>query len=469
MQVRRFPPSAVALLAVVVGSSLDAVTGWRGAAAVAGAAFAFYTLRELPRTGRRGRAMLVAGGLVALACLLLRPDPLPILARALDHAAALAGLFTALGFLREAAESSPLVCDCGGLLVRQPPGRRYMVLSWGSHMVALVLNFGVLSLLGTMVVRGNTVAAAGGDDRVVAIRTRRMMTALLRGFATMTVWSPLSVSFAVTQTVVHGLPWSRLLPLQMGLALLLQGLGWLLDRAAHPATDAPAPPPGGWGALVRLGALIAAVVATSVAVAEGLGLRLTTGAVLVVPWAALAWLAAQHGTAGPAGALAAAGGQLARRLAVTLPNLRDELAMVGGAMFFGGVLAAFVTPDATARLIGALGLPPLALTVLLAWAVMALAQLGLSQIVTVTLLGSALADLGRLGVDPLVLASGLMGAWALSACSTPVGAAILTIARLAEVPVGTVARDWNGRYVLGGALLLAAWMAGLQALLPHLG
>ena len=469
MQARCFPISAFALLAVVVGSSLDAVTGWQWAAVLAGASFAFYALMELPRTGRRGLVMLAAAGLAALACLALRPAPLAILARALERAAALAGLFTALGFLREAAESSPLVYDCGGLLVRQPPGRRYLVLSWGGHLVSLVLNFGVLSLLGTMVVRGNTVAAAGGDEGVVAIRTRRMMTALLRGFATMTVWSPLSVSFAVTQTVVHGLPWSRLLPLQMGLALLLQLLGWLMDRAAYPPAAVPAPSSGGWGALVRLGLLVAAVVAASVVVAEMLGVRLTTGAVLVVPWAALAWLVVQHGAEGPAGALVAAGDRLARRLAVSLPNLRDELAVVGGAMFFGTVLAAFITPAVTARLVGALGLPPLALTILLAWVVMGLAQVGLSQIVTVTLLGSALADLSRLGVDPLVLASGLMGAWALSACSTPVGAATLTIARLADVPVGTVARAWNGRYVLGGGLLLAAWMAGLHVLLPHLG
>jgi hypothetical protein len=96
---------------------------------------------------------------------------------------------------------------------------------------------------------------------------------------------------------------------------------------------------------------------------------------------------------------------------------------------------------------------------------MALAQIGLSQIVTVSLLGGSLGGLAHLGLHPLVVASGLMGAWALSACSTSVGAAILTVSRLAQVPTRTIARDWNGLFVVLGALLLAAWMVGLSFVL----
>ena len=149
---------------------------------------------------------------------------------------------------------------------------------------------------------------------------------------------------------------------------------------------------------------------------------------------------------------------------------RNEVFMLSGAMFLGTVVTAFISPAATAHVIAVLGLPPLVLTILLAWSVVLLAQIGLSQIVTVTLLGGALAEIHGLGVNPLVLASGLMGAGALSACSTPVGAAILTIARLSGVPMRVVARDWNGRYVILGALALAGWLAVLHLCLgPSLG
>ena len=108
---------------------------------------------------------------------------------------------------------------------------------------------------------------------------------------------------------------------------------------------------------------------------------------------------------------------------------------------------------------------PVAVSVLLAWGMMLLANFGVPQIVTVTLLGSAVTNLTRLGIDPLVLASGLMGAWSLSATTTPVGAAALTVARLSGVTATTVAHEWNGAFVRVGAGLVAVWMVLLSALL----
>jgi len=63
----------------------------------------------------------------------------------------------------------------------------------------------------------------------------------------------------------------------------------------------------------------------------------------------------------------------------------------------------------------------------------------------VTILGGALADLAALGLPPLAVASGLMGAWALSICATPVGAAVLTVAR-----VGGAGLLALGKQVLAG-------------------
>lgn len=464
--------SAVALAGVVAGSSLSAVGGWAWALDAAGAALVVYVLREGALMARGGGAMLAAAVASSVVAWLFLDRPGPVLHRALTESAAVAGLYTALGVLREAADSSALIRRCGEWMVRQPPGRRYAVLALGSHMIALVLNFGVLSLLGTLVMRGNTPEAAGGDPRVMAIRCRRMMSALLRGFSVMTVWSPLSLAFAVTQSVIPGLPWGRLLSIQVVLALSQLGLGWALDRRDFPPGRAAVPsarlaPEAAAGAnpLYALGALVAAVMGGAILVAVLLRVRLVMGAVLMVPVSALVWLIAQRRGEGLAVATVSATLTLARRLRIALPAFRNEVAMLAGAMFLGTVVSAFVTPDRTAWAIGLIGLPMVCMPALLAWAMMLLAQVGLSQIVTVTLLGGALADLTRMGVDPLVLASTLMGAWALSTCSTTVGASILTIARLVEVSVPTVARTWNGRYVLYGALLLAAWSFALQAVL----
>lgn len=123
-----------------------------------------------------------------------------------------------------------------------------------------------------------------------------MMTAIIRGFATMTVWSPLSVSFTVMQGAVPSLSWWPLLGVQLVLTALLMALGWLLDRRAFPPVKAPAgeAEAAGWRPIGQLAALVAAVVVTSVALAEVLGVRLVVGAMLVVPPAAILWLVAQH-------------------------------------------------------------------------------------------------------------------------------------------------------------------------------
>jgi hypothetical protein len=459
LQAARAIIASLALVAVVIFSILRAVWAWPPAGPAAAATLALYLLLEgwaAKRGGRKVMAMALAAAIAAIAIL---PSPWRLLLDAGVQAAALIGLFTALGFLREAAETSGLIQRCGELMVRQPPSRRYLALALGSHLIGLVLNFGVLPLVGTMVVKGNTAEAASGDARLVAIRQQRMMTAIVRGFSAMTVWSPLSVSFTVTQSAIKGLSWWPLLGVQLLLTVLLIVLGWLLDRRAFPATPAEHDSGTDWRPLGQLAALVAAVVVASVAAAEILGVRLVVGAMLVVPPAAVVWLIAQHRAIVPALV------HLGRRLAVSMPGFREEVTMLGGAMYLGTVLVAFIPAAETARLVTLIPLPPVVILVLAAWLVMVLSQLGISQIVTVTVLGGALGGLASHGLPPLTVASGLMGAWALSVCATPVGAVVLSIARLAAVPMRTVSREWNGSYVRLGAMLLAAWVVALWLLM----
>ncbi|PKU21722.1 hypothetical protein [Telmatospirillum siberiense] len=459
--------SAALAVVVIIGVVARDVTSLAWGRDAARAALLAFVAIEARAVVRGGRIMLAVCLTSALAAWIWQPDPLSLLGRALDDGAFIVGLFAALSLLRDAAESSHLVQTCGGWMVRQPPGRRYLVLSVGSHLISLVLNFGVLPLLGTMVLKGNTLEAAGGDVRVTAIRQQRMMTAVLRGYCMMTVWSPLSICFAVTQVSVPGIAWWRLLPLQLGLAVLLMGLGWVMDRRAFPGTQAPrgAEQAGGHRPMYALGILIGAVVTCSVAWAETLGVRPVIGAMMVVPVSALIWLTAQHWSAQPQAAVAMAFRRLGQRLTVSMPSYRNEFVILGGAMFFGRLASAFLSPEITAKIIGLVPLPPVAVSVLLAWAMMLLANFGVPQIVTVTLLGSAVTNLTRLGIDPLVLASGLMGAWSLSATTTPVGAAALTVARLSGVSSTTVAHEWNGAFVRMGAILIALWMLALSLFL----
>lgn len=459
--------SAVAIMVTILGSMGWAVFHLTWARHATTIALLTYVAIEAKKVPRGGQAMLLASVLATVAALLWLPDPSPVLSRALAEAAFMAGLFTSLGMLRDTAEHSALVRACGEEMVRQPPGRRYAVLCLGSHVISLALNFGVLPLLGVMVLRGNTLEAAAGDKNVQDIRKRRMMTAILRGFAMMTVWSPLSVSFSVTQGAMHGLSWWHLLSLQLVLAVLLMILGWLMDRftvPAHVRRTVRESIESNWSPVIRLSLLVLTIVTSAVAVAEFLSVRMVIGAMMVVPLAALIWLIAQQGRTTPV-VIGQSCARFARRLTISLPAFRYEVAMLGGAMYFGTVVVAFISPEDTAAFISRLPLPPILLVIAMAWSVMILAQFGISQIITVSLLGGALGNLAQVGIHPMVAASGLMGAWGLSACSTLVGAAVLSVSRMSDVPQRTVAREWNGKFVVVGALLLALWMLTLSMVL----
>ena len=478
------------LLILTACVAWSALTGAAAGRHIAGIGLLVYLLIERRHLGPNARRMMRFVQWTLLVVLIVPPlpgvdgplssmtgqDRLAVrsakLLQALDDAGMLIGLFTALNMLRDAAQSSALLQRCGSVLVRQPPGRRFLALSLGAHLVGLVLNFGVLPLLGTMVVRGNSLAAAGGDPEIVAIRQQRMMTALMRGFALMTVWSPLSVSFAVTEAVVPGVNWARLLPLQGLLTILLLALAWGLDRRAFPPRlvvpqGGRDPEPGDGAAVGKMLALVLGVVGLSVAMAHLVHVRLIEGAMVVVPVAAWLWLAVQRAlpslsAVGWGRALVGAVPELGRRLRVSLPEARNEVAILGGSLFLGSLLGSWIPSSALAWLVETLHLPALALAIMLSFSVIVLARLGISQLITVTLIGHALSHLTGLGLNPAVLASGLMAVWSLSICVTTVGAAVLWIARMSDVPIAKAGWGWNAAYVVIGAVVVAVWMIGLS-------
>lgn len=460
----------VVILAAIVGdlsASPSVHTLTQTAAAIATVVF---LILEAAFLGRGGRIMLGFCLAAVAGSLLYHPNGGAIVLKGMNAAAFVIGLFAAVSLLRDAAESSALIQRCGDVMVHQPPGRRYAVLSLGSHLIAVILNFGVLALLGVMVLRGNTLAAAGGDQSIADIRKRRMMTALLQGFAMMCVWSPLSVSFAVMQAAVPGVDWLHLMPVQAVLTVLLLGVGWGLDRLAFPpsvrlvALNAQAPKPS-WRPMGHLVLLVGSVITAVMLAAWMLHIRPVIGAMIVVPISAWLWLTVQAWSERPATAPLVAARKLGHRLTISMPAFRTEFAVLGGATFFGAVVSSFIAADTVASLLSYIPLPPIALTVLLIWGMMLLARYGIPQIVTATLIGNSLSGLAAHGIHPLVLTSGLMAAWALSVCTTPVGAATLSIARLSEVSTTVVGREWNGRFVLVGSVVVALWMVVLSTIL----
>ncbi len=97
--------------------------------------------------------------------------------------------FAALTTLKFAAETSPSIQNCGRFLAQQPPGRRYAALTVGGQLFGLLLNYGSISLLGSMTMVN---ASLERNEEIRNHRIRRMLLAIQRGFISTLPWSPLS-------------------------------------------------------------------------------------------------------------------------------------------------------------------------------------------------------------------------------------------------------------------------------------
>ncbi|MBU2358441.1 MAG: hypothetical protein KKB02_05845, partial [Alphaproteobacteria bacterium] len=175
-----FLPAGVVLL--MVAFEYTGQSGFAMAASVLGvAAVAIFSLGV---KASRVAFVFIALALVVWAAL-TRADWGAATVAATQRGAMVIALFTALTAIRNAAMTAPEIVECGRFLARQRPGLRYTALTIGGHLFALILIYGSISLLGTLATEGGS---QDKDPEITRQRTRRMMIAIQRGFASTLCW-----------------------------------------------------------------------------------------------------------------------------------------------------------------------------------------------------------------------------------------------------------------------------------------
>ena len=421
-------------------------------------AFLALEFRNQKPFARRLTLIILGVGVASLASL---EAPLPALADALRRAAAYAAFFLALGFLRDAAETSPLVRSCGLDLVEQPPGTRTAALAFGAHMFGVILSYGAIELFGAMLSR--TLRPEDDSGRHQAVM------AVYRGFTTTTSWSPLGIGMAVVLAAVPEVDWIGLVPRGFAYALCTLALAIWLGRSGA----APVPsrrPRVDWAAHLRLAGLVLLVFLAAYAVEELFTVRLVVGVTAVLPGFALGWIGLQT-RGGAAARLRAAGLRLAGQVRVRIPTYRAEATVLGGAGFAGVALAAAFPSALAAAWFAEAGLPGIVVLCAIAPVMLVFSQLALNPIIAVLLLAAMLPPPEALGVTPTALGLAYLTGWAVSSAMTPMSASAIATARWAsrpgpaagigEVSPYTVTNRWNALFVVGQTLL--AWAALLLA------
>jgi hypothetical protein len=432
---------------------------------LAGLAILLFLLLEFRRQRRYAQVLFIALFATGMVGVLLAAHPALLFLAGWRRGASYAAFFVALTTLRDAAETSPLVRRCGQHLVAQPPGRRYAALTAGGHMFGITLSYGAIELLAAMVMRANTIEAAGGSQAVRAIRARRMLLAIYRGFCVMNCWSPINIMTAVVSTAVPAAPMRLLLPIAFVVAVGMAALGWLEDRlsGARLQTRGGTRPvtTESWLIHSRVIGLILLVMLLAEATAVLFGISVVAGVTLVVPLIAAAWLTVQSWRfAGPAryrlpGLLR----RRAERFLLRVPTIRAEATVLGASGFMGVAIGNLLPATGLTPLIASL--PPLTMPLLIPLLLIGTGQLGLNPVAMVALVGAVVPDPSALGLPPAVLAFACMLGWGLGVTMTPMSSSAIITARWAEVSPWTVTSSWNAPFA--ASALLLAWIAIVAA------
>ncbi len=449
--------SAALLAITLAGATLHAYTRWSLAGHVAAPALVAYIALEWPRL--RGNARFLVVACVALG--LYAGFSTGAWRRVGDGLAASCfypAFLAALSFLRDAAASSPMVERAGRYLVAQPPGRRYAALTFGGHVFGILLNLGGLALLASMLKQTNTLAAAGGDQDRFELREKRMTLAVLRGFHSMAMWCPLSITMALLFSLTPGARWSEYAPYGLALTAVFLALGWLFDFVQFPrARAAPAnDDPGGWRAAFAMLGQVTAITLIALLLEQITGVRFTIHILVVVPVFALAWLALQDAALGPLEALKQSAVTLIQRSRLGFPAYANEVALFATAGFLGAMTPLVVREDALVALVTSLHLTPSVLAVAIVLVIAALSVVGINAMVTVTMLVGALAHAPATGLSPLKLVFVIVGAWSLSNGMSPLNSSMVLLGGVMGRPSETITIRWNGAFALTTLVLFCA-------------
>ncbi len=454
-------------LTVVALSTLALLfTDWLPLKIVAGASYVLFVALSMAGAVRRDYAFVGAALTLSLAILLSSADPWPVLSRALLLGAYFTTFLLALNVLRDAARTSVAVRRCGNYVIAQPPGRRYVALTAAAHLFAVILNYGVVNLLGTMVKRANTLAAAGGDMRRFRIREKRMMLAVLRGQCTMVGWSPLSILIALTISLVPGLTWGEVAPAGAIYSFLFLAVGWALDRIEWraPASAAPltASRYGFAPSVLPMLGVLAGIMAMVVGGGLLLGLPMVGAIMLMMPIFAALWIAVQFARLGPRLMLAMVLRRVGRWPSREFVVSRSEALIISTAAFIGAALAGLIPENAIETLIAKADLPWLALAIALAAIVAISGQLGVNSLVMLTLIGSSLHHMAAEGLPSVLLAVAMLGGASLSIGSSPYGTPVVLVAGLTGQSAERIGRSWNGPFTIAAFATLCLYLIALD-------
>jgi hypothetical protein len=453
----RNPIAAICLMICLGGGIAQGVFPASGLSIAVVWFFGVYLVIAFRNIARVGRVLLLISFAIAVLALVdgIGAD---IFAEAAARVVFLSALLTAVAFLRIAATRDPFVEVAGEFLTLQPPTRRYASLGAGGHLFGVLLNLGGLGVMLEVIMKGLKAHRHEMDDFVFEARKRRMVSACMRGFSSIALWTPFGVALNLMILTIPGLQWSNFAPYGIALAGVLFLLGWLLDTVEwwHPpsargrasALTGDLPRWAHWAVGIVAGHILV-LGAVVVALDRATEFSFQTVLITIVP---LFWV----GLRGGIGTIP----DIARRFVAQAPGYATEMSVIASAGFIGLVALEVVPVEWIADHLGLIATRPVLTAVLLVMTVFLTGLLGVHPMISVVLLAEVVNRIGVDGLSPLALGLALAGGWSSIICMGPaITAVVYASSIVGERPV-TIGLRWNGVFGLASIVLIMLIVGG---------
>ena len=393
------------------------------------------------RLGLREAYLLTLCATLTALIVWLHPEPVAAAYTALEQAAFLMTFILLIGLIQQAAMTSQAILECGTYLTRQPPGRRFLAVFGGTHMMAHLFNLGVVSLLAPLIKRGTE-----GDDPLNPLREHRQINAMLRGFAWSVIWSPTAVAPLVLSTLLPEAERGPWIIAGIVIALVVMLTGWLEDRwewrSYQPrlAQVAPPFPAQAYRDFALVCVALVALTAGAMVLFDG---SVVFGLMVASPIILVGWLLIQK--QGEWAPVKARLGEIALGHLPAAAPLAVTLACSG---YVGRAAAALIPAAEWAEALGLEAWPGWLFLLCLSMGVATLSQFALSPIMMAVFFGSLIAALPELPADVTWAALAISCGWALSMTASPFATVVLLIAQATGHTGRELTWLWNWRFSL---------------------
>lgn len=361
-------------------------------------------------------------------------------------------LFFAVSWLQIPVGSSPALQASRATLLSQPPGRRFLYLSFGVHCIGSVLNLAGLGLLSTVV-----------EKQPDVILRRRLTLALMQGFTAASCWSPFYIGMIVVLVALPSLQWRELAPAGIPMAALIIVTGWLYDRVrnrhrAKGEADRPTVPLSRSN-LIRTGAILVLLIALVMEVVDLTNTSIPVTLGLVGPPFALIWYGIIKGSKGAS--IVDPLMDMTRGAMARLPSLRNESMVFVAANIFGVGLATVIPTESLGELVQQL-VPFAELRIaLLVYFFLFCGILGLHPVIIVIAL-TAILPPEALGLSPWIVGVLYLGAWGTTTMVSPFSGTTLFMSRVTGVPPHVIGWQWALGPALVAGTAIALFVISLQ-------